>query len=228
MAATTFRTVAEQVSEMNSVYNRAMEKANGLPKRDVEDLGRAVASLIPGSTSPNFYVQLLHDIRGVYNRRFIAGASAPVPAPEPRKASEPFVPTTARPSLDLSTFVGTFTVVDGDDYETIRIKAGTGNFEGKFVASYLSGSDNETDYTGFAFIGTDGSVNVWKKFKTAEGKVSPAMASKVLAVSVVLFGGADDAREAYAMRSGRCSRCNRKLTVPASLHRGMGPECAKM
>jgi hypothetical protein len=36
-----------------------------------------------------------------------------------------------------------------------------------------------------------------------------------------------EAALAYALESGRCSRCDRELTVPASLHRGMGPECVK-
>jgi hypothetical protein len=48
---------------------------------------------------------------------------------------------------------------------------------------------------------------------------------------MVLFGADVEARhaarEAYAMRSGRCSRCNRDLTVPASLFAGMGSECQK-
>ena len=36
-----------------------------------------------------------------------------------------------------------------------------------------------------------------------------------------------ESREAYALLSSRCARCNRTLTVPASIHRGLGPECAQ-
>lgn len=215
-----------------SVYDRVINDVRTQDATAIQKTGEILSILCKEGTniSRNFHAQLLEDVRGIYRERFCKRSAAPVQAPEPvgRKASEPFVPTVNKPVLDLSSFIGTFTVVDGDEYETIRIKAGTGNFDGKFIASYLSGSDNESDYTGFAFIGTDGSVNVWRKFKTPEGKISPAMAPKVLAVSVVLFGGADNARELYAMRSGKCSRCGRKLTVPASLHRGMGPDCAGM
>ena len=34
------------------------------------------------------------------------------------------------------------------------------------------------------------------------------------------------AGEAYALESANCFRCGRKLTVPVSIHRGLGPECA--
>jgi hypothetical protein len=38
---------------------------------------------------------------------------------------------------------------------------------------------------------------------------------------------AAEAALAYAIESGRCARCDRELTVPASIHQGFGPECIK-
>jgi hypothetical protein len=46
----------------------------------------------------------------------------------------------------------------------------------------------------------------------------------------VLFNDPDEvarAALAYAMESGRCARCDKQLTVPASIHQGYGPECVK-
>ena len=31
----------------------------------------------------------------------------------------------------------------------------------------------------------------------------------------------------YADATGRCYICNKKLTVEASIHKGLGPDCAK-
>jgi len=46
-------------------------------------------------------------------------------------------------------------------------------------------------------------------------------------------GSTDEARqnflnlaEAHALSSGNCLACLRTLTVPASIHRGLGPDCA--
>lgn len=118
---------------------------------------------------------------------------------------------------------GTFTVEHGgsDVYETIKIeRVEGGNFDGKVIASFINGPDNETSFKGFCFINPENlTVKVWSRFSGIDERW-------VKAVQTVLLGDAADGREAYALRSGRCSRCNRKLTVPASLHRGLGPDCA--
>ena len=119
---------------------------------------------------------------------------------------------------------GTYTVVlDGDDYVTIRVQSESW-CEGKVVASFLCGSDNETSYKGFGFV-NGGRLNVWSKFRSAQ---------RIVAAAQLLIEGDVDAAheeflnraEAYALASGKCMRCHRKLTVPSSLHRGLGPDCA--
>ena len=119
---------------------------------------------------------------------------------------------------------GTYTVVlDSDDYVTIRVQTEAW-CEGKVVASFLCGSDNESSYKGFGFV-NGGRINVWSKFRSAQRIVTAAQ--------LLIEGDVDaaheeflDRAEAYAMASGRCMRCHRKLTVPSSLHRGLGPDCA--
>ena len=121
--------------------------------------------------------------------------------------------------------LGTYTVVlneEETDYVTIRIAVEKWA-DGKIVASYLAGADNESAYRGFAFVNDKG-LSIWKRFNDDQ---------RLAIAANVLIGNADQAHEkfldiaeAYAMKSGRCMRCARKLTVPASLHRGLGPECA--
>lgn len=88
--------------------------------------------------------------------------------------------------------------------------------------SLLTGPDNTSDYTTACLQRDDGSLMYMRDFND-DGPLKSA-------VRVLLNpDGLNDrelAREAYAMASGRCANCNRKLTVPASLHRGLGPECA--
>jgi hypothetical protein len=137
-------------------------------------------------------------------------------------------PTPAAPAAEVPAGVvpvGTFTIVRKDgSYRTLQI--GPAKWaDGKLVASYLSGPDNELSYTGFAFV--DGvAVRPWKRFRED---------SELMADLQFLLEDANrdeahelflDEAERYALASGRCMRCGHKLTVPASLHRGLGPVCA--
>lgn len=92
--------------------------------------------------------------------------------------------------------------------------------EGTQAAAFLFGADNESDYLPFAFVQSK-EISVWKRYKDGYQNQQAALA--------VLLGSADPLKygEAYALASGRCFRCARTLTVPTSLHRGLGPECAK-
>lgn len=118
---------------------------------------------------------------------------------------------------------GTFTVVfDSGDRRTLRFKTPDhGHFQDRVVISYLGGPNNETDYTGFANVDGDW-VHLWLKF---DGDSLTVKALKGLASE---REEQEKAGMAYAIESGRCYRCGRTLTVPASIHRGLGPDCAGM
>lgn len=121
---------------------------------------------------------------------------------------------------------GTYTIVlnEKGDYRTIRIVDAPETMnkpQGTQIAQFLSGADNEHNYTGFAFV-SGSRVGIWSKFK----------ADSVLAKALNILLTADkeqqaDYGQAYAIESSNCWRCGKKLTVPASLHRGLGPICAK-
>lgn len=131
---------------------------------------------------------------------------------------------------------GTYTVVFSTDTDYVTIRLETGRHEvnedgsinfffGKQVVSFLSGPDNENNFTGFAHLDEHGGIHVWKRFKESNG-----IARYVNALALLQKQGAgyqEEAGMAYALRSGRCRKCTRVLTVPASLHRGLGPICAR-
>lgn len=118
---------------------------------------------------------------------------------------------------------GTFTVVGPHGgWRTLRFVEGqTGYFAGKTIVQHLCGSDNEASYRSFANF--DGpAVRFWRSQQAGED---------IMAALRFLASPNRDrhaaAGLAYALESGRCYRCDRTLTVPASIHRGLGPDCAK-
>jgi Family of unknown function (DUF6011) len=106
---------------------------------------------------------------------------------------------------------------------TYRLRA---NDEGDvFFVSLLGGPDNESDYR---YMGRIARGVFWAGRKVPKpGDVGPDAPSSLafkwawerLAKGVLL-----DSLEIW--HEGRCGRCARKLTVPASIASGFGPECA--
>ncbi len=127
---------------------------------------------------------------------------------------------------------GTYTVVNAatGGYRTIELTtADPAKFTkrrirpGTQIAAYHSGPDNQTDFTGFAWVqGT--AVEPYSKHRDPASLPDWKAALRFLLTGRVSTA---DAAHAYALKSGRCARCQRTLTVPASLHQGYGPECVK-
>jgi len=118
---------------------------------------------------------------------------------------------------------GIYTAVRADgDYTTVRVK---GHFDatekglGAQVLQYLVGPDNTSDYESAGTV-RGGSLTVWRR-------IGDRTAASLAEAWAIISGDPAAAGEAYALKSGACFRCNRTLTVPASLHRGLGPECVK-
>jgi hypothetical protein len=128
---------------------------------------------------------------------------------------------------------GTYTIVspfEPTGYRTIKIEAdfriGRPDNAGLPATAqqiaFLSGPDNETDFTFCAFLlGT----NITMK-RVYRGTQLEESVRRCLGILNRNRDNQDTARTEYALRSGRCARCGRTLTVPASLHRGLGPVCA--
>ncbi len=123
---------------------------------------------------------------------------------------------------------GRYTVLyPNGDYRTLRVKDGKGKYEGQKLLSYRV-AKGTGDFGGswicFGTLNPDGSVRFWFRFRqdnSAErlDRISKAVRRIVEAPAV--------AGLAYAMKENCCYRCGHELTVPASIHAGMGPECAR-
>jgi Family of unknown function (DUF6011) len=107
---------------------------------------------------------------------------------------------------------------------TYQVNSARNNPDVLFV-SLLTGTDNESSYT---YIGTMGTG--WQ-FRCTKKSRLPAESVPVMAVAFfcekVLSGMRDPASLKMEFRhGGKCGRCGRTLTVPESIDRGIGPECA--
>jgi hypothetical protein len=120
---------------------------------------------------------------------------------------------------------GRYTLVySNGEYRTLSINNNegedSGSFKGKSILSRKSGSR----YEGIAFLSADNRVMLWKRFRNEfDPKRLEALQNAINRIA----RNPMEAGMAYAMKEGRCCRCGRELTVPASIHAGMGPDCAE-
>lgn len=103
------------------------------------------------------------------------------------------------------------------DHRTFRVRTvQSGNLAGKRIVGLLTGSNNEADYTGFAFA-DDYGVHVWRKYRDSGPWATYAKMLEQPSHYAAL--GAEYLIEA------RCRKCGRKLTDDTSIREGLGPHC---
>jgi len=120
--------------------------------------------------------------------------------------------------------IGTFTVTDGNGgWVTLRTRRESWA-ENKVVISYLTSVDGRLTYKKFGFVTPQGI----KPFSTERNNQRAINAGKFLLTSDINNARTEflNQAEALALESGRCARCLKTLTVPTSLFRGLGPDCA--
>ena len=106
---------------------------------------------------------------------------------------------------------------------TFKIRAADSG-EVRFV-SLLRGADNESDYSYLGRVDATGKLWIGRKVPKP-GDISrgaPSALAFDYAWQHLAKGSIPPLLEIW--HEGRCGRCNRKLTVPASIESGFGPEC---
>lgn len=106
----------------------------------------------------------------------------------------------------------------------IRLQAKDAKFApGASFVSLLTGPDNTSDYTGFAFV-SQGRVNVWRSKRKPEFLYYAKMVEEFLGCphdERLILGE----REYWVSIEKLCAICGRTLTTPESIERGVGPVC---
>ena len=97
----------------------------------------------------------------------------------------------------------------------IRVQGSEEDFApGETIIEFLSGPDNTSDYTSFAFVKPGPRLVVWKRYRDEGHRYQVGGAEALLR---------DPSR---AQVSRNCIRCNATLTTPESIAAGIGPTCA--
>lgn len=109
---------------------------------------------------------------------------------------------------------------------TYKVSRADGDKPLWFVA-LLTGPDNDSDYTYLGLLrpGDNGIVTLCLTAKSRMTDDSePVRGWRYMWRHVHVFKNMPPEMEVH--HEGRCGRCGRKLTVPESIERGIGPECA--
>lgn len=108
---------------------------------------------------------------------------------------------------------------------TFSVEVGDGESAPHFV-SLLVGPDNEGDYQHVGTIFEGRRFVVAKRYREA-GAVVPRSVVVFGEVFRRLVGGRSLPPSVELWHAGRCARCGRTLTDPASIARGLGPVCVQ-
>lgn len=126
--------------------------------------------------------------------------------------------------FDIGTHNVVVTVVNHKtgNHRTLRVRTMPKDSKfapGQRVAELLVGPDNTSDFRGFGFVLSDGSVSLWRK--NADSPAFRWYARFLEAPGAVAGEGFE------VMFEGKCRRCNRDLTCPESVRAGIGSTCAQ-
>jgi len=122
---------------------------------------------------------------------------------------------------------GRYTLIyPSGEYRTVRVSTvKKGDLKGAQVLG-IREKGNGLHFTGLGFLQRSGKMNFWKRTK-ANPEFPPKRLELIQKAVDRIVADPEAAGLAYALKENRCFRCGKELTVPASIHKGMGPECAK-
>ena len=96
----------------------------------------------------------------------------------------------------------------------------------RFFVSQLIGQSNETDYAYIGFVDTAGTVSRMLAGKQGDAERGAFKGLRWLLDKIENSNPLAMPEDVEFWHEGRCARCARVLTDPASIERGLGPECA--
>lgn len=125
----------------------------------------------------------------------------------------------------------TFTIETPDGHHTFKVQhvEATDRWQESYFVKMLVGADNTADY---AYIGKldafTGQVATTAKSKLPQEHRTIRVLNRILARVWCDDHNAYEQHGYATHHEGKCGRCGRKLTTPASVKSGIGPECAKI
>ena len=98
---------------------------------------------------------------------------------------------------------------------------------GSWFVKLLSGPDNVRDYRYMGLLTRTASGALALKATQGSKVSSSAPSWAALDWSIRVLHGAAEVPTLEVWHEGRCGRCGRRLTVPESIAKGLGPDCAE-
>jgi len=154
------------------------------------------------------------------------------------RAAAPAAPTAddnAGPDDAATIFNGVYTIdVDGRHLTYKIHTVVSGPLQGKRI---IKRQQQYGEYQGFAFLNRQGGMNLWRRFNDDREATYVVWAGKLLEAlrhDIVRNAFAAGCNQSTITLHGSqhrislsrsCRRCNRALTTPTSIGRGIGPEC---
>jgi len=143
------------------------------------------------------------------------------------EAPKPVGPGQIMDPMDMLAYVlagnAVFTVRGKKERYTYKVRKSD---DGRvYFVAVMTGPDNETDYV-YAGVIRDKRFELTKKSKMDFN--TPSVRAFVWFWKNLRDQKGDELAKVEFWHEGRCGRCGRKLTVPASIARGIGPECANL
>lgn len=108
-------------------------------------------------------------------------------------------------------------------YRIRKAKDDRGRGPAWFV-SLLTGPSNESDFTYIGMVGSDRAFRITQASRIP-ADTAPLVGFNWALTQIVTRDAIPATLEIW--HEGRCCKCGRKLTVPASIASGIGPECAR-
>lgn len=91
------------------------------------------------------------------------------------------------------------------------------------LVDLMTGSDNEKSYT---FVGSINKDGVYKPSSKSKAKKADKDRARTFLDWTLAASKHGNLRTVRVLHEGRCAHCNRTLTTPESIARGLGPVCS--
>lgn len=160
----------------------------------------------------------------------MTNAAEPLTPPDAAPASSPPAVVIVSPEF-VAAGHAIFTVANGKGqhytYRVVCSKASAKNPRSAWWVSFLTGPDNEHDYTyiGRYYPQNGGSFTL----TNASNLPAESLPVRVFAWAIAVIHGQKRLPDGYSIHhEGFCGRCGRRLTNPESIETGIGPECSKL
>lgn len=155
--------------------------------------------------------------------------------PQPRLRERPVASPPAEANECPSVFNGVYTMESGGQHLSFKIHTATqGPLRGKRIVKRLVAGGQ---FVGFGFLNRDGGLNLWRRYEADAEATYVRWARDLLAILTQsgTLTHVQSGRSAFTATLSQgsyrislatvCRCCNRALTTPTSVERGIGPEC---